>query len=140
VPDQKINQLASNLVNRADAGMETIDIVAAIISTWDEIFSALTPIVGKGGVDALYGRTLHLTAKAHPWLSSTVEAMSSTMDIESFKSMLTRQSSHDAAVAGGEFLQTFYELLSSLIGGALTEQLLRSAWINFSRYCTTQDT
>jgi len=44
---------------------------------------------------------------------------------------MAQQSAGTAAAIGGEILQTFYELLSMLVGPSLTERLLRSVWADF---------
>lgn len=56
------------------------------------------------------------------------------------KSEFAQQSSADAASAGSVLLQTFYDLLASLVGLSLTERLLRSVWANSSRGPPAQDT
>jgi hypothetical protein len=43
-------------------------------------------------------------------------------------SLLARQTGADAAAAGALVLQTFHDLLASLVGPSLAERLLRPAW------------
>ena len=43
-------------------------------------------------------------------------------------------------LGGGALLQTFYELLASLVGPSLTERLLRSVWAHSSSGPPAQDT
>ena len=104
-----------------------MQIADAIVATWQEIDEALTPIIGQRGVAALYKRSLYLTVSAYPWLSSTHESVQTVMDLTALKSTLAQQSSGAAAAGGSQLLQTFKDLLASLIGPSLSERLLRSA-------------
>jgi hypothetical protein len=53
------------------------------------------------------------------------------LELESLRTALARQDADEAAAIGGQLLQTFYELLTTLVGASLTERLLRSVWANF---------
>jgi hypothetical protein len=124
--------IAATLANRAGKGTDAALIADAIVSTWQLIDTALSPIIGHGGVAALYKRSLYLTGRVHPWLAGAHEGIQPGMDLAGLKSVLAQQSSANAAAGGGAFLQTFRELLVGLVGPALTEQLLHSVWENFS--------
>ena len=99
-----------------------------MIVTWQEIDAVLSPILGQGGVVALFKRSLYLTGSAHPWLSQLHKGEQTEMDLAELKSAITRQSSADAYSAGGTLLQTFNGLLASMVGPGLTERLLRPVW------------
>lgn len=103
-------------------------IAAACGSLWLELEAALTPIIGPRGVAALIQRSLHLASDVHPWLSARQPGGAETLDSAALVSLLAQRSSDDAAAAADTFLQTFHGLLTSLIGGSLTERLLRPAW------------
>src|SRR5688572_7991193 len=122
------SQIAATLVHRAAAGADAAQIADAIISAWQEIDAALSPILGHQGIAALYKRSLYLTASAYPWLASTFQGAHAAMDLPELKSVFELQDSGNAAAGGGALLQTFHELLASLVGPALTERLLRSVW------------
>jgi hypothetical protein len=124
--------IATTLASRAGKGAGAAQIADAIVSTWQLIDAALSPIIGHGGVAALYKRSLHLTGRVHPWLAGTHDGVATTMDLAALKSVLARQSGADAAAGGGAVLQQFRELLVGLVGPALTDQLLHSVWKNFS--------
>ena len=47
-------------------------------------------------------------------------------EFAALRSVLSQQRSAQVVAANGALLQTFYDLLSSLIGVSLTERLLRS--------------
>lgn len=130
--NQSSDQLAATLVNRFENGADVVQIADVIISTWQEISAALCPIIGQRGVVALYNRSLHLTSRTHLWLRSMPECTPTAIDFAALKSILTQQSSADAAAGGDSLLQTFQELLSVLIGHSLTARLLDSARANSS--------
>jgi hypothetical protein len=44
----------------------------AAISTWQQMAAQLMPVIGTGGVDVLFNRSLHLTCISFPWLSILV--------------------------------------------------------------------
>ncbi|MET1078424.1 MAG: hypothetical protein ABWY06_10445 [Pseudomonas sp.] len=105
-----------------------------------EIEAALSPIIGPGGVVALYKRSLHLAGASHPWLVDSLKQSAVGLDLASLETAFAAQSAASAAVAGAALLQTFHQLLVSLIGPSLTERLLRGVWENSSNGPFAQDT
>jgi hypothetical protein len=100
---------------------ETAD---ALIAIWQDVAAALHFIIGRQGVAALYDRSVSLTSKKHPWLAASCADTDNSVNSAALRSAVAGQSASDAAAGAGEFLQTFYEVLVSLIGPALCEQLL----------------
>lgn len=121
-------RLSSSLEQLATQGADIGQVTAAIISAWSEIETALVPIVGQRGVAALYERSLYLTRVHHPWLTAVPENVDARMDLPALEAVLAMQGSGAAAAGGGALLQALYELLGSLIGSSLAEQLLRTTW------------
>ena len=109
-------------------GADAAQIAEALASTWRAIESALAPIIGSKGVAALYKRSLHLASSAHPWLAELREGDPTTIDLSALKSVVAQQTGALAALGGNAVLQTFYQLVGSLVGPSLTERLLRSVW------------
>ena len=137
--NQESRRIAVPLAHRIGSDADAAQVADAIVATWQEIDAALTPIIGQRGVAALYRRSTYLAASAHPWLSAR-KGVQTVMDLAALKSVLARQSSADAAAGGGTLLQTFYELLATLVGPSLTERLLRSVWAPSSSGPPAQDT
>jgi hypothetical protein len=121
-------QIARPLAHRAGEKADAARIAEETVAIWREIDEALTPIIGKRGVAALSKRSLHLTSAVHPWLAASQEGSQTPTDHAALKSALAKQSSVEAAAGSSAFLNTFYDLLSNLIGPSLTERLLRSVW------------
>ncbi len=133
-------QIEAKLLRRWDVDADPAQIADAVISMWQDIAAGLNPIIGKGGVDALYQRSLYLTRNAHPWLITARDpTQPAAMDLEALKSALKGQSRITAAAGGAAVLQTFHGLLSSLIGSALTERLLQPIRVNFLSEPPAQD-
>lgn len=132
-------QIAAFLAHRAGATGTASQIAEATAAAWQEIDAALTPIIGSRGVAALFKRSLHLNRQVHPCLAGMLESVQTTLDVAPLKAVLAQQSSAEAAAAGGDVLQTFYELLTNLVGPSLTERLLRSVWITFLSGPAAQD-
>ena len=130
------------LVQRAAEGADAAQIADAVVATWKRIDAALAPIIGQGSVAVLYMRSLHLIDAAYPWLADMQQGdgVHVTVDLAALRAILALQDSAAAAAAGGALLQTFYELLASLVGPSLTERLLRSVWENPLSGTTAQDT
>ena len=128
------------LASRLGSGADSKQIAAAVLAIWVEIDDALTPIVGPLGLVALYRRSVHLAAAQHPWLAGRDEGVLTDTDPAALKSVLARRSSAEAEAGGSAFLNTFHELLASLIGPSLTARLLRSVWEPPSSGVAAQDT
>ena len=131
--------IAVTLAQRAAGGMDSAHIAAMIVSIWHDIDATLRPILGQRGVASLYRRSIHLTAVRHPWFAPMQAGMQTALDLPALEATLATQDSVDAAAGGGDLLQAFHELLASLVGTSLTEQLLSSIWANSSRGDAAQD-
>jgi hypothetical protein len=94
---------------------------------WYDFSTALQSIIGRQGVVALFNRSMALTARTYPWLSSSRAADDHSVDTNGLQAAIALQSSEAAIAGSSKLLQTFYDLLESLIGTGLCEQLLNSA-------------
>jgi len=137
VESQESQRIAAALARRAETAGQVAD---TMVSTWRDIDAVLSPIIGQLGVAMLYKRSLYLIGPAHPWLAGMHEGKQASVDLAALRSAFAQQSSANAAAAGGAFLHTFHDLLSSLVGPSLTERLLRPAWAHFSSGPPAQDT
>ena len=108
-----------------ETGSNAAQIGDALVATWRELEFTLAPVLGRRGVAALYRRSLHLVAVAHPWLPGVEQDPMMTMDLAPLREAMSRQSNAAAAAAHADLLQTFHDLLASLVGSSLAERLLR---------------
>ena len=137
---QENDGVASFFANFVRSGADSMQIAESIGASCRAIETALAPIIGQRGVAALFKRCLHLTARAHTWLLDVQDGVQDSMDLATLTSLLSKQTSAEAAAAGALLLQTFHDLLATLVGPSLTEQLLRSVWATFLIGPTSQDT
>jgi hypothetical protein len=123
---QPTRWVAAILAKRSGAHPDAVQIADGTIAVWYDIIAALTSIIGRQGVAALYDRSVVLTARSYPWLEGSRAGNDHSVDLDGLRAVIARQNTDDAATASGELLQTFYEVLLNLIGPALCEQLLAS--------------
>ncbi len=86
--------------------------------------SALVPIIGQGGFDALYQRCLHLALPRHPWLSQVTASEPPDPGFQSLLRALSQHPPQDAAAAQEFLLRSFLDILANLIGPSLVQRLL----------------
>jgi hypothetical protein len=115
------------LAKRISPGADAAEVADAAIATWHDFATTLQSIIGRQGVVALFNRSITLAARTHPWLSSSRAADDHSVDIVGLQAVIALQSSEAAIAGSSTLLQTFYDLLESLIGAGLCEQLLGSA-------------
>ncbi len=100
----------------------------AIVALWRDIERQLTPIIGQRGVAALHGRSLFLTARVHPWLAVAPDRVALAMDLDALRAAVLQQDAAAAMHGCGDLFTSFHDLLSSMVGPALTDRLLRDVW------------
>jgi hypothetical protein len=124
------DRIVEALKRRVGDDQSVAGVVHAIVSIWNEVDTALRPILGQRGVAMLYKRSLYLAGSAHGWIPPVAESLPTALDLAPLQAALTGQSDAIALDGAGALLRTFYELLSSLVGPSLTERLLRPVWDN----------
>lgn len=132
-------RILATLAQLAAEGAGSGRIADQAVATWRDVDAILSPVIGQRGVAALFKRSLHLTRAYHPWFATVRDDALHPDKLAAFQTALSQQTSADAAAANGALLQTFWDLLTHLIGGPLTERLLRSVWDDLSSSHTVQD-
>jgi hypothetical protein len=130
----------AHLVALVDGGADARQVAATVVLTLERGRTTLAPIVGALSIAALYQRSLHLAMRSHPWLGGVFKGGHHAIDCPALSAMLAQQTSPVAAEGGGALLQTFYEVLTTLIGKDLTDRLLDSIWKNTLSGSPAQDT
>ena len=128
------------LARRVEAGADVPRIAELVATALHDAGLALAPIVGTGGFTALCARSLYVTAATRPWLADVREGVHDGIDLPRLRAAIGSQGSDEAAAGGGDLLQTFHDLLASLIGASLTQRLLRPAWAPLMSGPAAQDT
>ena len=107
-----------------DAGRAGID---RAIALWRAVEFELAPIVGRRGALAVLHRTLSLNRAALDWLPARDDDQDLDGAIAGLHAAFALQRPHEADAAAQALSATFGELLSSLVGAALAEQLWSGA-------------
>lgn len=110
------------------------------VSAWRKIDAALSPIIGKNGVAALFRRTLDIGRTNYPWLRTAMGGAMPDDWIAALATALSKQPLKEATAANDEILQAFGNLLGKLIGESLAARLLQSIWHKSSSTKTSKDT
>jgi hypothetical protein len=97
---------------------------AALVEPWLLLSEQLTPLIGESGFCALFGRAVRLSTGRFAHLGTCDSARPVADLMMSLTRTLNEIEPGHAAEANGVLLGTFTTLLGSLIGEALTQQLL----------------
>lgn len=117
-----------DLARLASEGADSERIADRVALAWRNLHAALSPIIGHGGVMALFKRSVSMTRTTHPWLASMQEEFEQPGDFAALQAALSQQTSVEAAAASSAILRKFIDILTSLIGQSLAERLLSSVW------------
>jgi len=95
---------------------------------WDKLAAAIILLIGEAGFYSLYSRSLFLTQSKFPWLDFDNSAGQANPCFENLKASLQQQPEAIAIEANRQLLITLTDILASLIGDSLTNNVLNSAW------------
>ena len=109
-------------------GPDTHGLTQPAITHWRQIAERLEPVIGAGGVDALFARALHLTSRRFPWLATNAALGNSAETLAQLAVRFESQEVAVAAAAGDLLLLTFTGLQANMIGEPLTGRLLGALW------------
>ena len=98
------------------------------VSLWEQMATQIISIVGEGGFNSLYARSVFLTQSTFPWLAASSLSPQNDCRFAALKTSLEGQTPAQASAASSLLLLTFTDILASLIGEQLTTRILRSAW------------
>ena len=100
---------------------------AVLVLPWLRLSEQLTPLIGESGFCALFGRALRLSTARFERLSTCDGARPVAGLLTSLTRTLNEMGPGRADAANGALLETFTTLLGTLIGEALTKQLIHVA-------------
>jgi hypothetical protein len=98
-----------------------------LLHPWQRLALKLSPLIGESGFCALYGRTLRLVGPHFEWLKTVEPDKTAEQSLFALIGLYGTVHVDAAAAANLALLTTFTELLSGMIGHALTGRLLDSA-------------
>jgi hypothetical protein len=122
---QACERIADAFVDKLAGSSDSDPIGPVLVRIWVDIESALGPILGKRGVEALYNRSLQLSSSAHEWLPGVQPGALAEMDFEALETAFANEGTKEGIAAAAGILRSFCGLLASLVGASLTERLLR---------------
>ena len=139
VPVHPVDSVLRHIVAEG-RGIEAI--CERTVALWTEMARALVPIIGQGGMSALYDRALHLAAAQHRWLEQarSVDADRGPPVFPLLGRAASAQTVDEAIAAVTTLFETFDRLLVALIGASLTGRLLQPIWDAPSTGPIRQDT
>ena len=91
------------------------------INLWEPMAAQIISIVGEGGFNSLYERSLFLTRSTFPWLETDIRLSQIDNRFAELKMNLEGQTPALAGEANSLLLITFTDILASLIGEAVNE-------------------
>jgi len=139
IENPTVQRWLETLARRIPAESDAEHIADAIVVIWLEVNQALHPIIGYRGVAALFNRSLKVAAREFAWLGAGHQGVLAEVNATALKANLQGQAP-DVALAGGIALFVrFHELLASLVGPSLTDQLLSAVWTQPSGAPPAQD-
>lgn len=98
------------------------------IDLWEQLAAKLISIIGNGGFQSLYARSIYLTNTRFPWLARSESSSDADSRFASLKASLDGRELAEASEASIALLITCIDILTLLIGDPLTTSILRSAW------------
>jgi hypothetical protein len=126
-------QMISRLLTQKPGGAANAGALAEqVLWLWEQIAFHLTPLIGVTGFHTLYARALHLASPECPGFSSVQPGTAVESLFQTLKDDLSALDHCDAQRCGNTLLNTFTDLVESMIGEVLMAQILRSAWVGQS--------
>lgn len=126
----EVGGLAASLARRLREISGSGEAAALIVATIASLCRALSPAIGKFGVDAVCARSVRLAAVRHPWMQSLQGRGSNAPDLAALKSLLEVQDVQETCKAGNSILRSFNYLLSGMVGLRVSDEMLRQASSN----------
>lgn len=114
----------STLARRVGQPPDARAVAEVSLVLWRRIAAQLAPVIGTRGVEALFGRALHLASREYPWLAQPLADEPRADPMASGCGRLQVRDGTAALEAAMALLGTFTDLLATLIGTTLCERLL----------------
>lgn len=100
----------------------------AALILWEQLAIQIISIVGEGGFNSLYARSVFLTQSTFAWPAASALPPQIDHRFAELRICLEAQTPAQASAANTLLLITFTNILAALIGEQLTTSILRSAW------------
>ena len=128
IEDRK--QMISRLLTQKPGGnADSRALAEQVLWLWEQIAFHLTPLIGVSGFQTLYARAMHLASPSCPGFSPLQSGKAIDAMFQILKEDLIALDEENAQLCGNCLLNTFTDLVESMIGEVLMAQILRSAWV-----------
>ena len=117
------HQITKSLMSR-----HAESVADAAIDLWQRMASEIISIVGEGGFNSLYARSVFLSQSSFPWLAAISPSPQTDHRFAALRITLEGQTPAQASAANSLLLITFTDILATLIGEELTTNILSLAW------------
>ena len=100
------------------------------IAFWllEKLATSIIRIIGRYGFNAIYAKSLSLTAPKFPWLATRVMTLQTDDMVGLIKPSFVAQPPADIRAASSLLLATFSDILCRLMGDQLTASILQDAF------------
>lgn len=122
------SDLLRHQIIKSLTAQHTDDVADAAVMLWEQMATQIISIVGEGGFNSLYARSVFLTRTTFPWLAAGALPPQAEQRFAGLKTSLEGKTLAEACAASSLLLLTFTDILAALIGEQLTTRILRSAW------------
>jgi hypothetical protein len=103
-------------------------VVDITIGLWKTLAAQLVFIIGEGGFQSMYSRSLHLASADFPWLEQSHPLQRLDSGFAGLKGSFESHDMDEVCAASIALLTTFLDILTTLIGDLLTTSILKAAW------------
>jgi hypothetical protein len=132
-------RLLQALSREPEARVDSKVVAGSAVRLHDRLAARLSPLIGDVGVSALWTRSLYLTQREFAWLARMPPSAPDESPVTQLRLCLERQPPSTATEAAAAVLATFYGLLATLLGDALTIRLTREAWPDIATEGTPEE-
>jgi hypothetical protein len=136
-PDRALHEIARRAMKAHAPGAAASAAAAAdaLQLSCGDLYRILETAMGPGGLNALLGRAIQLTARDYPWLSEVKPGATSDCALQGLADSAEGLEANEASEGYAALLATVMWLLMSFIGEDLTLRFVRHAWpkLSFSK-------
>jgi hypothetical protein len=108
--------LRQQIVKHRMAQPSEKEVADTAIDLWEQIATQIISIIGEGGFDSLYVRSVCLTQSTYPWLAAFLPQSKIDLRFTDLKISFEGRTPEQASAMNSLLLITFTDILASLIG------------------------
>ena len=121
------------------SGTDARAVAAAAIDIWGQLAFKFVPLLGPNSVNSIYARSLECNKPTFPWLPASLRQDVAELPFNILKASFELRQADEIIRANNALLDTFINLLATLIGARLVIPFLRSAFPHQAHQKNTQE-